>query len=150
MIRGDDGGRIQLVEDYATVRRFPVLANLHVHQKSSTVLDLESIEVIFKQKNHTSQKAPVICRWIKKIAKAQSYKSYNNKEQHEGHLKSPLRPAPQQRQRRPLSEIQASVHASSPYIPQHKVGVIPPVAEQAKKYIGGTFVPAGNSNKKGM
>ena len=59
MIRGDDGGLIQLVEDYATVRRFPVLANLHFHGKSSTVLETgESIEVIFKQKNHTSPKSP--------------------------------------------------------------------------------------------
>ena len=148
MIRGDDGGLIQLVEDYATVRRFPVLANLHFHGKSSTVLETgESIEVIFKQKNHTSPKSPSNLPLDKKASPSCSRINRSSKAAR-GTLKKPFVPCSPAKAKKATERKLASVHASSPDIPRHKVGVIP-VAEQAKKYIGGTFVPAGNSNKKG-
>ena len=148
MSRGDYGDRLQLVEDYATVRRFPVLANLHVHQKSPTVLESgESIEVIFKQKNHTSPKSPINLPLDKKASPRRSRIRYNSRATR-GAFKKPFAPCSPAKAKKATERKLASVHASSPYIPRHKVGVIP-VAEQAKKYIGGTFVPAGNSNKKG-
>ena len=148
MSRGDYGDRLQLVEDYATVRRFPVLANLHVHQKSPTVLESgESIEVIFKQKNHTSPKSPSNLPLDKKASPRCSRINRSSKAAR-GTLKKPFVPCSPAKAKKATERKQASVHASSPYIPQHRIGVIP-VAEQAKKCIAGTFLPAGNSNKKG-
>ena len=147
MIRGDDGGLIQLVEDYATVRRFPVLANLHFHGKSSTVLETgESIEVIFKQKNHTSPKSPINLPLDKKASPRRSRIRYNSRATR-GAFKKPFAPCSPAKAKKATEATGFcpclfSIHSPA----QSRCDTR---CRAGKKYIGGTFVPAGNSNKKG-
>ena len=142
------GGRPKLVEDYTTVRRFPVLANLHFHEKSSIVLGTgENIEVISKQKNHGSPKKGSDAPVFKETSPRRSRINYSSKATQRT-LQKPFAPCSPAQAKKATERNLASVNASSPYIPQHKVGVTP-IAEQTKKYLGGTFLPPGNSNKKG-
>ena len=82
----------------------------------------------------------------KKASPRRSRIRYNSRATR-GHLKALCALLPAQAKKATERKL-ASVNASSPYIPQHKVGVTP-IAEQTKKYLGGTFLPSGNSNKKG-
>ena len=147
MSRGDYGDRLQLVEDYATVRRFPVLANLHVHQKSPTVLESgESIEVIFKQKNHTSPKSPINLPLDKKASPRRSRIRYNSRATR-GAFKKPFAPCSPAKAKKATERKLASVHASSPYIPpaQNRCNTR---CRAGKKVHRRYILPAGNSNKK--
>ena len=138
------------LEQFNSVQHFPVLAKLHFLESGNVVEEHDNHQRSNLLNNQNLQISPRKPSSPKNNNNVSPKSTFNICSSVAGTVKhsQPFFPSSPSKAKKLTESTLISVNASSPYIPKHKIGIVP-LAEKKKKFLAGNFKPSSKTNKKG-
>jgi hypothetical protein len=136
------------LEEFNSVQYFPVLAKMHFRKSGNIVEEHNNHQrsnLSDNQNLHVSPRKPSSPKNNNNVSPKSTFNinsSFTVKHS------QPFFPSSPSKAKKLTEGTLISVNASSPYIPKHKIGIVP-LAEKKNKFLGGDFKPSSKTNKKG-